>query len=47
MEYITITDQAKRAIANVFSQSVATEYDMILNYPRIIEHCINVEKITD
>jgi len=44
---ITITDQAKKAIAELCNESVVTEYDMILNYPRIIDHIVNVEKIKD
>lgn len=47
MEHITITDQAKRAIAEIINESVVVEYSMILNYPRIIDHLINFEKITD
>lgn len=46
-EILTITDQAKRAIAAVFNESVVAEYSMILNYPRIIDHIVNIEKITD
>ncbi len=47
MEIITITDQAKRAISEIINESVVAEYSMILNYPRIIDHCINFERITD
>jgi len=47
MEIVTITDEAKRAIAEVCNESVVVEYDMILNYPRIIDHIINFEKIKD
>ncbi len=46
-ETLTITDQAKRAITAVFNESVVAEYSMILNYPRIIDHIVNFEKITD
>ncbi|MFC2005048.1 hypothetical protein ACFLUY_02365 [Chloroflexota bacterium] len=47
MEFVTITDQAKRAIASLCKETVVVEYDMILNYPRIIDHIINFEKIED
>ncbi len=46
-EIITITDQAKEAIAALYNESVLTEYDMILNYPRIIDHMVNFEEIKD
>ena len=47
MEIVTITDQAKKAISELCNKSVVTEYDMILNYPRIIDHIVNSEKIKD
>ncbi|MFC1897814.1 hypothetical protein ACFLX8_04550 [Chloroflexota bacterium] len=47
VEIITITDFAKKAIAELCNEVVVTEYDMILNYPRIIEHIVNFEKIKD
>ena len=47
MEIVTITDQAKKAISELCNKSVITEYDMILNYPRIIDHIVNFEKIKD
>ena len=46
-EIVTITDQAKKAIAELCNESVVTEYDLILNYPRIIDHMVNFEKIKD
>ena len=46
-EIVTITDQAKKAISELCNESVVTEYDMILNYPRIIDHIVNFEKIKD
>jgi len=45
MEIVTITDQAKKAIAELCNKSVVIEYDMILNYPRIIDHIVNFKKI--
>lgn len=47
MEIITITDKAKKSIAELCNESVIIEYDMILNYPRIIDHIVNFEKIKD
>ena len=46
-EIVTITDQAKKAIAELCNESLVVEYDMILNYPRIIDHIVNIEKIKD
>ena len=46
-EIITITDFAKKAVAKLCNESVVVEYDMILNYPRIIDHIVNFEKIKD
>jgi len=47
MEIVTIADAAKKAIAELCRKSVVVEYDMILNYPRIIDHIVNFEKIKD
>ena len=47
MEIVTITDKARKSIAELCNESVIVEYDMILNYPRIIDHIINFEKIKD
>ena len=47
MEIVTITDEAKRAIAKLCNESVIVEYEMILSYPRIIDHIVNFEKIKD
>lgn len=46
-EIVTITDQAKKVISGLCNESVVTEYDMILNYPRIIDYIVNIEKIKD
>jgi len=45
MEIVTITDQAKKSISELCNKSVVTEYDMILNYPRIIDRIVNFEKL--
>ena len=47
MEIITITDEAKRAIANLCNKATEIEYDMILNYPRIIEQITSYEEMSD
>lgn len=47
MEIVTITDKAKKAITELCNESVVIEYDFILNYPRIIDHIVNFEKIMD
>jgi len=47
MEIVTIADKAKKAIAELCNESVVVEYDMILNYPRIIDHIVNFEEIKD
>ncbi len=38
-EIITITDEAKKTVAKLCNESVVVEYDMILNYPRIVVTC--------
>ena len=47
MEYITITEEAKYAVAAICKEAMVTEYDMILNYPRIVEYIVNIEHIKD
>jgi len=47
MEIMTITDEAKKAIADLCNKAVLIEYDMILNYPRAINHIVNYEEIRD
>lgn len=47
MEIVTITEDAKQAIAALLNKSILVEYDMILNYPRIIDHITNYEEIKD
>lgn len=47
MEIISITDEAKKAIIELCNRAVTLEYDMIVNYPRIIDHIRNFEKIED
>ena len=47
MEARTITDEAKRDLIHVLNESLEIEYDMILNYPRMIEKLENIDKIHD
>ncbi len=47
MDIVTITTDAKNAIAALFNKTILVEYDMILGYPRIIDHITNFEKIKD
>ncbi len=47
METITITEEAKHAVVAICNETVVKEYDFILGYPRIIDHMVNFEKITD
>jgi len=47
MEIVTITDRAKKGITDLCNETVVVEYDMILNYPRIIDYIVNIEKIKD
>ena len=47
MEIVTITDKAKKTITELCNESVVVEYDFILNYPRIIDHIVNLEKVKD
>ncbi|MFC1983956.1 hypothetical protein ACFLVO_02975 [Chloroflexota bacterium] len=43
----TIREDALKAIAELCNQIVLVEYDMILGYPRLIDHLVNFEKISD
>lgn len=47
MDIVTITTDAKNAIAALLNKSILVEYDMILGYPRIIDHITNFERIKD
>jgi len=47
MEIETIKDDAKKTIAALCNKAITIEYDMILNYPRAIEHMVNHQKISD
>jgi len=47
MEIVTITEDAKKTIAALLNKTILVEYEFILNYPRVIEHITNYEKIKD
>ena len=47
VEIETIKEDARKAIAALCNKAITIEYDMILNYPRAIEHMVNYHKIND
>lgn len=47
MDIVTVTDKAKSAISEILGAAVSIEYDMILNYPRLIDRLVNYQKIED
>ncbi|MFC1900992.1 hypothetical protein ACFLYN_05305 [Chloroflexota bacterium] len=47
MEIVSITEEAKAGIVALCNRAVTLEYVMIVNYPRIIDHIRNFEKIED
>ena len=47
METYIIKEDAKQAIVELLNRTVQVEYDMILNYPRIIENLVNITKVND
>ena len=47
MEIETIKEEAKKNIAALCNKSIKVEYDMILNYPRVVESILNYHKIQD
>ena len=40
-----ITEDGKKAIVGLLNESVKTEYSHIVNYPRFIDHLINIDRI--
>jgi hypothetical protein len=42
-----ITESGKRAIVEVLNRIVQAEYSFIINYPRIIDQLVTVEKVAD
>ena len=47
MDIITITDDAMKAVADLCNKAILVEYDIIFNYPKLIDHITNFEKIKD
>jgi len=47
MDIMTITDDAKRAVADLCNKAILVEYDIIFGYPKIIDHMANFEKLED
>jgi len=39
-----ITDEGRKAIADLLNQSLQAEYGMILNYPRIMDQIVNIDQ---
>lgn len=39
-----ITEEGKKAIINLLNKAMQVEYDMILNYPRIMDQIKNIDK---
>jgi len=44
---MTITDDAKSAVAGLCNKAILVEYDIIFCYPKLIDHITNFEKIKD
>jgi len=40
-----ITENGKRAIVNLLNQSLQVEYDMILNYPRMLDQLVSIDRV--
>jgi len=47
MEIETIEDDAKTSIVKLLNEAMQVEYAFILNYPRLIYHLVNLDKIHD
>ena len=47
METYTIKEDAKQAIVEFLNRIIQVEYDTILNYPRLIDKLVNIDKIHD
>ena len=39
-----ITEEGKKAIINLLNKSIQVEYDMVMNYPRIMDQIKNIDK---
>jgi len=47
MEIETIKEDAKQSIVNLLNRSLQIEYDLLFNYPRVIDKLVNVDRIQD
>lgn len=47
MEVETIKKDAKKSIVELLNKSLQIEYDLLFNYPRVIDKLVNVDKIHD
>ena len=47
MEIYTIKEDTKRAIIGLLNSIIQVEYDMIMNYPRLIDKLVNIDLIND
>jgi len=47
LDIVSITADARVVICQLCNKATSFEYDMILGYPRLIDHIINFEKVTD
>ncbi len=43
----TISEDGKKLLIAMLNKAIQVEYDLILNYPRIIDYFVNVEKLND
>ena len=47
MDVETISEDAKRRIIELLNRSLQVEYDLLFNYPRVIDKLVNSDKIQD
>jgi len=47
MEVETIKEDAKKSVVEQLNRLLQVEYDMLFNYPKVIDKLVNVDKIND
>ena len=47
IEVETISEDGKKALNAMLNKAIQVEYDIILNYPRVIDYFVNFKKVTD
>ena len=47
MEIETISKDAKRSIIHLLSRLLQVEYDLLFNYPRVIDKLVKIDKVHD